>query len=423
MEARWQSNVERRQAAGLSPLKHNDEEETQVSRQSSWAVGRYESTQAKPPLHVFPEAFNAPRTPPPTAAEIQKQVVVDHSEHAVNVALMINGVVFFGKLLVYFWTSSDVMLAEAVHSLADIANQALLAYGIYLSRRAPDKWHPYGYGKDRFIWALISATGIFCCGAGINIVHGVHCLMAPEPVANIGLGLAVLAASGLAEGGSFWVAYKAVRDSAKAENMPTIKYLWAGLDPTAVAVLMEDGAAVIGLGVAAAALVATHATGNPVYDAIGSIGVGVLLGGVAAFLIQRNRSALLGRSMDEHEMQELMHLLKADPVVHAIYDAKSEVIGPGEFRFKAEIDFRGHVVVRHFLQRAGHRQVLDHFEKALANNTDAAVEEALEQYGTAIVQSIGDEVDRLEQVIQRKVPEMRHVDIEVHSRFGKSAYR
>ncbi|MCI27944.1 metal tolerance protein C4-like, partial [Trifolium medium] len=101
--------------------------------------------------------------------------------------------------------------------------------------------------------------------------------------------------------------------------------------------IMQDGAAVTGLAIAGASLVAVHYTGNAIYDPIGSILVGNLLGMVAIFLIQRNRHALIGRAMDNQDMEKVLQFLKNDPVVDALYDCKSEVIGPGFFRFKAEI--------------------------------------------------------------------------------------
>jgi len=229
------------------------------------------------------------------------------------------------------------MLAELVHSVTDFANQALLAYGLSSSRRAPDALHPYGYSKERFVWSLISAVGIFCLGSGATIVHGVQNLWSSQPPENIHWAALVIGGSFLIEGASLLVAIKAVRKGAEAEGMSIWDYIWRGHDPTSVAVMTEDGAAVTGLAIAAASLVAVQTTGNPMYDPIGSIIVGNLLGMVAIFLIQRNRHALIGRAIDDHDMQRVLEFLKSDPVVDALFDCKSEVIGPGFFRFKAEI--------------------------------------------------------------------------------------
>uniref|UniRef100_A0A7I4C918 Cation efflux protein transmembrane domain-containing protein n=1 Tax=Physcomitrium patens TaxID=3218 RepID=A0A7I4C918_PHYPA len=344
--------------------------------------------------------------------------VVDHSQRAVVVALVCNFVVFSMKVGVWFMTSSHVMLAEAVHSAADLANQGLLAYGLISSRRAPDALHPYGYSRERFVWSLISAVGIFCLGCGATIVHGVQNLATAEPLSNVTIAAAVLTGSMIMEGASLYVAYGAVKKGAAAEGMSLREYLWRGHDPTSVAVLMEDGAACAGLGIAGIALTAAEITGNPMWDALGSIVVGGLLGGVALFLIQRNRQALLGRSIDDVEMRRIINLLIADPVVEGLYDCKSEVIGPGEYRFKAEIDFNGVVIVQNYLQRVGRDNWMEEFRKAVRNSDGSVLDRVMAEYGEEVVSAVGCEVDRLEKDIQKLVPGIRHVDIEAHNPNG-----
>ncbi|PHT45815.1 Metal tolerance protein C4 [Capsicum baccatum] len=347
-------------------------------------------------------------------------VVDDHGQRAVTTALWCNFLVFSLKFGVWFVSSSHVMLAEVVHSVADFANQALLAYGLSSSRRAPDAIHPYGYSKERFVWSLISAVGIFCLGCGATIVHGVQNLWTSEQPANIGYAALVIGGSFIIEGISLVVAIQAVRKGAAAEGMTVRDYIWRGHDPTAVAVMTEDGAAVTGLAIAAASLVAVNATGNPIYDPIGSIIVGNLLGMVAIFLIQRNRHALIGRAIDDHDMDRVLQFLKNDPVVDSIYDCKSEVIGPGFFRFKAEIDFNGVVLVQNYLERAGREVWAKQFREASEDKDDAALLKLMSIYGEEVVTALGSEVDRLEKEIQEIVPGIRHVDIEAHNPIGPS---
>ncbi|KAB1215576.1 Metal tolerance protein C4 [Morella rubra] len=311
------------------------------------------------------------------------------------------------------------MLAEVVHSLADFANQALLAYGLSSSRRAPDALHPYGYSKERFVWSLISAVGIFCLGSGGTIVHGIQNLWTVQPPENILYAALVIGGSFLIEGASLLVAIQAVKKGAAAEGMTVRDYVWRGHDPTSVAVMTEDGAAVAGLLIAGASLVAVNYTGNAIYDPIGSIIVGNLLGMVAIFLIQRNRHALIGRAMDGHDVEKVLHFLKNDPVVDAVYDCKSEVIGPGFFRFKAEIDFNGEMVVQNYLSRTGREEWARQFHEA-AKNDDSALLKTMSNYGEEVVTALGSEVDRLENEIQELVPGIRHVDIEAHNPTGPS---
>ncbi|XP_078443065.1 cation efflux family protein [Wolffia australiana] len=348
-------------------------------------------------------------------AKVKKAVIEDEfSQRAVTIALWCNFLVFSLKFGVWLVTSSHVMLAEMVHSIADFANQALLAYGLSSSRRAPDAMHPYGYSKERFVWSLISAVGIFCLGSGATIVHGVQNLWSAEQPENMHYAALVIGGSFLIEGASLIVAVNAVKKGAEAEGMTVWDYIWRGHDPTSVAVMTEDGAAVTGLAIAAASLVAVNTTGNPMYDPIGSIIVGNLLGMVAIFLIQRNRHALIGRAIDDHDMESVLEFLRSDPVVDSLYDCKSEVIGPGFFRFKAEIDFNGVVVVQNYLKRTGREQWAAKFRDAARDGDDAALHKTMASYGEELVEALGSEVDRLEREIQKIVPGIRHVDIEAH---------
>ncbi|ERN07453.1 hypothetical protein AMTR_s00019p00252390 [Amborella trichopoda] len=342
------------------------------------------------------------------------------SQQAVTTALWCNFLVFSLKFGVWLETSSHVMLAEVIHSLADFANQALLAYGLNSSRRAPDALHPYGYSKERFVWSLISAVGIFCLGSGATIVHGFQNLWNAQPPQHIFYAALVIGGSFIIEGASLVVAINAVKKGAAAEGMKIRDYVWRGHDPTSVAVMTEDGAAVTGLLIAAASLVAVNRTGNAIYDPIGSIVVGHLLGMVAIFLIQRNRHALIGRAIDDHDMERVLRFLSSDPVVDAIYDCKSEVIGPGFFRFKAEIDFNGVVVVQNYLERTGREEWARQFREATMGKDDAAILKTMANYGEEVVTALGSEVDRLEKEIQKIVPGIRHVDIEAHNPKGPS---
>ncbi|PIA37108.1 hypothetical protein AQUCO_03100095v1 [Aquilegia coerulea] len=348
-------------------------------------------------------------------AKGKKTDIDDHSQRAVNTALWANFLVFSLKFGVWLMTSSHVILAEVIHSVADFANQALLAYGLSSSRRAPDALHPYGYSKERFVWSLISAVGIFCLGSGATIVHGFQNLWTAHPPENIQYAALVIGGSFIIEGASLLVAIQAVKQGAAAEGMSIRDYVWRGHDPTSVAVMTEDGAAVTGLAIAAASLVAVNRTGNAIYDPIGSIIVGNLLGMVAIFLIQRNRHALIGRAIDDHDMERVLEFLRNDPVVDALYDCKSEVIGPGFFRFKAEIDFNGLVVVQNYLERTGREDWARQFREAAKDSNDAKLLTTMSNYGEELVTALGSEVDRLEKEIQNIVPGIRHVDIEAHN--------
>ncbi|XP_013588325.1 PREDICTED: metal tolerance protein C4-like [Brassica oleracea var. oleracea] len=367
------------------------------------------------------DSFSSHRSFFTRAKQVKRIEINDqHSQRAVTTALWCNFLVFSLKFGVWWTSSSHVIMAEVVHSVADFANQALLAYGLSSSRRAPDALHPYGYSKERFVWSLISAVGIFCLGSGATIVNGVQNLWTSHPPPNMEYAALVIGGSFLIEGASLLVAIQSVKKGAAQEGMTIRDYIWRGHDPTSVAVMTEDGAAVTGLAIAAASLVAVKVTGNPIYDPIGSIVVGNLLGMVAIFLIQRNRHALIGRAMDDQDMRKVLHFLKNDSAVDALYDCKSEVIGPGSFRFKAEIDFNGQVVVQNYLKRTGREEWAKQFREAAKRGDDSAMLNVMSNYGEEVVTALGSEVDRLEKEIQELVPGIQHVDIEAHNPIDQS---
>jgi len=183
-------------------------------------------------------------------------------------------------------------------------------------------------------------------------------------------------------------------------------YMNKGSDPTGVAVLLEDSAAVIGVLIAGTALTLAWVTGNPVWDAIGSITVGLLLGLVAIFLINRNREILIGMPASELQQTRILTVLARDPVVEAVRDVKTSMLGADGIRFKAEIQFNGEEVARRWLDK----QDFADLRKELAD--EASARAFLVRYGDHLIDFLGDEIDRIEAEIQEAVPEVRHVDIE-----------
>jgi zinc transporter 9 len=191
-----------------------------------------------------------------------------------------------------------------------------------------------------------------------------------------------------------------------------MEFVKRGMDPTSIAVMMEDGAAVAGLGIAGAATALTWYTGNSMWDAVGSIAIGSLLSITAVFLIQKNRQLLIGRSMQDSDMRKVLNHLRKDPVVKAVYDAKSEEIGPGVYRFKAEIDFVGEAVVERHMERLGQDFLYGRMKLASQTNNDNALDMCLKEYGKDMIGALGAEVDRLEQEVSLLVPGLRHIDLE-----------
>uniref|UniRef100_A0A3P9LUR1 Proton-coupled zinc antiporter SLC30A9, mitochondrial n=1 Tax=Oryzias latipes TaxID=8090 RepID=A0A3P9LUR1_ORYLA len=328
----------------------------------------------------------------------------------VMVAICINGLNFFFKLLAWVYTGSASMFSEAIHSLADTCNQALLAVGISQSVRNPDAVHPYGFSNMRYIASLISGVGIFMMGAGLSWYHGIMGLLHPEPMESLLWAYCILAGSLVSEGATLLVASNEIKKSARQQGLSFYEYVMQSRDPSTNVVLLEDAAAVLGVIMAAGCMGLTSLTGNPLYDSLGSLGVGTLLGAVSAFLIYTNTEALLAPSIQAEHVQKLTEFLENDPAVRAIHDVKATDMGLSKVRFKAEVDFDGRVVTRSYLEKQDIDQILNDIQQV---KTPEELENFMLKHGENIIDTLGAEVDRLEKELKQRNPEVRHVDLEI----------
>ncbi|KPP72840.1 solute carrier family 30 member 9-1-like [Scleropages formosus] len=328
----------------------------------------------------------------------------------VSVAICINGLNFIFKILAWVYTGSASMFSEAIHSLADTCNQGLLALGISQSVRNPDAVHPYGFSNMRYIASLISGVGIFMMGAGLSWYHGIMGLLNPQPIESLLWAYCILAGSLVSEGATLLVAISEIKKSAQLQGLSFYEYVMQSRDPSTNVVLLEDAAAVLGVILAASCMGLTSITGNPLYDSLGSLGVGALLGTVSAFLIYTNTEALLGRSIQAEHVQKLTEFLENDPAVRAIHDVKATDMGLSKVRFKAEVDFDGRVVTRSYLEKQDIDQILHEIQQV---KTPEDLENFMLKHGENIIDTLGAEVDRLEKELKHRNPEVRHVDLEI----------
>ncbi len=331
------------------------------------------------------------------------------SKAAVYSAIGANAFVMVAKFVGFALTGSGTMLAEGIHSLADVGNQSLLAVGMSRAQQPATPEHPYGYGRDAFVWALMSAVGIFFLGCGVTVAHGVQALIegghhdeASTPWINLG----ILALSFVAEGASLAVAVRGLSKQAKARGVSFVTHVRTTDDVFGIAVLLEDSAAVLGVVLAAIAVGLSHYTHSPYWDAIGSLLIGALLGGVAFVLMQRNRALLIGQSIGKAELERMNKIFENDPVVENVVMARAVVEGADAYHISAEIDFDGRVLARRHLEG----QDLDALAAELDNGEKLLA--FLEEFGDAVTDQVGDEVDRLEARIRKVLPRARHVDLE-----------
>lgn len=328
----------------------------------------------------------------------------DGSKTAVAAALIGNSFLLVGKFVVFGITGSGAMLSEAIHTLADLMNQILLMIGIVRSARPANDRYRYGYGQERFVWALMSAVGIFFLGCGVTIYHGIHSLQDPQPVVGLWWSIGVLVVSLIVDGAVFWVAYRELKTA--AGDKPFYAYLRNEADPSAVAVLLEDFAACLGVTIAMVCIVLAHLTGAYWLDGVGSILIGVLLGFVAIFLIARNRSLLVGLSASAGVHAKIQDVLEARRAVAEVTDIKSKVIDTETYDLLVHIDFKGEAFARRLEERlrsAWNAGITD-FDTFRSFAAD---------YAEAVLDTLSDEIDAVEKTIRDAVPAVKHIDVEV----------
>ncbi|MCR4281002.1 MAG: cation diffusion facilitator family transporter, partial [Candidatus Kaiserbacteria bacterium] len=278
--------------------------------------------------------------------------------------------------------------------------------GVKRSSRKSDEDFGYGYGNERFFWALLSACGIFFIGAGVTIYNGISSIINPEPIEIHALVFLVLAASFVIEAITLWIAERGLRvsypDASWSERI--------GLaDPSTLAVYLEDGAALIGVLVASASLGISYYTENVMWDGIGSIVIGILLGATAVILISKNRSYLLGRSIPESEREEIIAALVAEPSIERVIDFKSTVLGIGVYRIKFEIEFNGPALFKEAYQQ---KYLKGQYEEV--KNDYEAFKRFCVDYADRIPRLMGKKIDEVEKKIRKRFPSVRHIDIEIN---------
>jgi cation diffusion facilitator family transporter len=248
-------------------------------------------------------------------------------------------------------TGSASLTAEAAHSWADCGNEIFLLIANRRAGRPPDRAHPFGHGREAYVWSLFAALGVFVAGGAVSITRGVQELIHPEPAERFLIGYVVLAVSFVLEGISFLQSVRQARSEAEPLQRDLIEHVMVTSDPTLRAVFAEDFAALTGLVIAAAGLAAHEVTGSAVPDATGSILVGLLLGVVAVVLIKRNLQFLVGEEADPRIRSAVLRALLEMPEVARVTYLRLEIVGPRTVFVTGDVDLTGddtesHVAVR-----------------------------------------------------------------------------
>jgi cation diffusion facilitator family transporter len=297
------------------------------------------------------------------------------------IALAVNASIAVLKGFAGIVTGSSATMAEAAHSVADTVNQGLLRASLSLAERPPDEQHPFGYGKERFLWSLIASLGIFAAGAIFSFARGLYSIVAgggEGGSTRFWLLYAVLGYALVAETTSWLRALRQTLPQARDRGLGLVRFSRQSSDPTTKTVLYEDTAAVLGVVIAFVGVALHQLTGNPLPDNVAAVLVGVLLMAVGVALFRDTKGLVIGESATEAERDRIREIIERPDEVASVLDLRTMYMGPQMLVVAARIDLR--------------------------DDVDAA---AIERLSDAIDRELHEEVEAVEQVFLDPTPHGR----------------
>jgi len=321
-----------------------------------------------------------------------------------------NVIIALSKLAAFLHSGSSAMMSEFVHSVVDCGNQSLLLVGLRDSGNVADRNHSYGYGKSIYFWALVSALGTFFLGAGVSMTQALPNLMYGSNLHEITWHVwTVLGFSFAVDGYVFTRTLIEVR-----ETMPKGRTLWTHVttlrDPATLAILLEDGAACLGVVIAIGGLGLTQAFDMPVYDALAGVGISGLLATMGLVLVRVNHRFLLGQSVDKDIQKGIEKILLNRKSIDAVHSVQSQWTGAETFSFKAEVDFDGTFLAAKLMPR--YQQEFAEAKKTL----DQDLRVLLSWYAEDVMRTVEREVRNIEAEIRREYPGAQYIELEPMSK-------
>jgi cation diffusion facilitator family transporter len=259
------------------------------------------------------------------------------STRVVIAAFLANLGIAIAKFVGFVFTRSSSMLAESIHSVADTGNQALLLLGNRLSKRKPDEEFQFGFARENYFWSFVVAMILFSLGSLFALFEGIEKLRHPHELENVGWAFAILLLGVILEGSSFATA---VRTSIPLKGERSWwRFIRASRVAQLTVVLLEDFGALIGLGLALLAVTISTITGDPMWDALGTIGIGLLLGAIAIVLAVEMKGLLIGESALPDDYDKIRRAMLDSPDVVDVIHLRTQHFGPEQLLVGAKIVF------------------------------------------------------------------------------------
>ena len=272
------------------------------------------------------------------------------SRRTLLIALVSNVVIAVAKLIAGLMTGSTAMLAESAHSAADSINEVLLGISLHRARRPADETHPFGHGRERFLWAFVAAIASFLIGGCISIAMAIRELRESHVPKHMLVAWIVLAISFAADGISWLQSMRQARSEARERGRSVWRHLRYSSEPLLRAVVVEDSAALIGLILAAAGLLLGQMAGNNRPDGVASLLIGILLALTAFGLARPLADFLIGRSLPSDQMAQVHAILTAAPAIEEVVSLQAVYIGPEEGIIGAKVHPAANLTIEELAQ-------------------------------------------------------------------------
>ncbi|MDP8957821.1 MAG: cation diffusion facilitator family transporter [Actinomycetota bacterium] len=259
------------------------------------------------------------------------------SRSAVLAALFANAGIAIAKFVAFLFTGAASMLAESIHSVADSSNQGLLLLGQHRARLEPSADYPFGYARERYFWAFAVSVVLFALGGLFSLLEGLQKLRHPHEITSVWWAVGVLVMGIVLEAFSLRTAIQA-SDRAKG-RLSWWSFIRKTKQPELPVVLLEDIGALLGLVAALVAVGLAAVTGDPRFDALGSLVIGILLAAIAAVLALEMKGLLIGESARPEDIKAIRRAIEEGPHVRRLIDLKTQHLGPEELLIGARVEF------------------------------------------------------------------------------------